>query len=103
MNTILITGNSSSFGFETARTFLTRDWNVIATTPTPRYEVLPACKRLHIVTIDVSDAASANNSVVPGPIPASETRRTFRFNCRSATGVFVARQSVIGGRNGVGC
>ena len=68
MNTILITSNSSGFGVETARTFLNRDWNVIATTSTPRYEVLPAYERLHIITIDVSDAASIANIAVVGRV-----------------------------------
>ena len=36
MNTTLITGCSSGFGFGTARYFLDRDWTVIATMRTPR-------------------------------------------------------------------
>lgn len=41
MKTVLITGCSSGFGLETARYFLERDWNVIATMRTPNADVLP--------------------------------------------------------------
>ena len=44
MKTILITGCSSGFGLETARYFLERDWQVVATMRTPREDVLPASK-----------------------------------------------------------
>jgi NAD(P)-dependent dehydrogenase (short-subunit alcohol dehydrogenase family) len=41
MQMILITGGSSGFGLETARSFLERGWKVIATMRTPRENVLP--------------------------------------------------------------
>ena len=40
MKSILITGCSSGFGLETARYFLDRDWQVVATMRTPRKDVL---------------------------------------------------------------
>ncbi len=58
MKTTQITGSSSGFGLETARTFLDREWTVIATMRTPRQDVLPASERLRIVELDVTDAAS---------------------------------------------
>ncbi len=69
MNTILITGCSSGFGLETARYFLDRDWNVIATMRTPRKDVLPASKGLRIVPLDVVDAGSIARAIeTVGPI-----------------------------------
>ena len=35
MKTIMITGSSSGYGLETARYFLSKDWNVIATMRIP--------------------------------------------------------------------
>jgi short-subunit dehydrogenase len=71
MNTILITGCSSGFGLETARYFLHRDWNVIATMRTPRANILPASERLRIVALDVTDAGSIAQAVeAAGPIDA---------------------------------
>lgn len=54
MKTILITGCSSGFGHETAKYFLERDWNVIATMRTPREDVLPASENLRILSLDVT-------------------------------------------------
>lgn len=69
MNTILITGCSSGFGLETARTFLDRDWTVIATMRTPRKDVLPRSGRLRILPLDVTDADSIARVVdAAGPI-----------------------------------
>ncbi len=71
MNTILITGSSSGFGLETARTFLDRGWNVIATMRTPREDLLPASARLRILALDVTDSASIADAVAQaGPIDA---------------------------------
>lgn len=71
MNTILITGSSSGFGLETARTFLDRDWTVIATMRAPREDVLPASERLRVVALDVTAAASIARAVKEaGPIDA---------------------------------
>ena len=63
MNTILITGCSSGFGQETARYFLDRDWNVVATMRTPREDVLPVSERLRVVALDVTDADSIARAV----------------------------------------
>ena len=69
MNTILITGCSSGFGLETARTFLGRDWTVIATMRAPREDVLPRSDRLRILPLDVADTDSIARAVdAAGPI-----------------------------------
>ena len=51
MQTILITGCSSGYGLETARHFLAREWNVIATMRTPREDVLPCSKALRVLPL----------------------------------------------------
>lgn len=63
MKTILITGCSSGFGLETAKYFLDRDWNVIATMRTPREDVLPKSDRLRILKLDVTDQNSIDAAV----------------------------------------
>ncbi|MFB9242603.1 SDR family oxidoreductase [Massilia antarctica] len=69
MKTILITGCSSGFGLETARYFLERDWNVVATMRTPRADVLPHSSRLRILALDVVDAHSIAQAIdAAGPI-----------------------------------
>lgn len=69
MKTVLITGCSSGFGLETAKYFLKRDWNVIATMRTPRPDLLPASERLRILKLDVTDADSINAAIeAAGPI-----------------------------------
>lgn len=71
MNTIFITGSSSGFGLETARYFLDRDWTVIATMRSPRRDLLPACKRLRVLALDVTDADSIARALdEAGPIDA---------------------------------
>lgn len=71
MKTILITGCSTGFGLEIARTFLERDWNVIATMRTPREDVLPRSERLRVLALDVTDAASIQKAAeAAGPIDA---------------------------------
>lgn len=69
MKTILITGCSSGFGLETARYFLERDWNVIATMRSPREDVLPPTERLRVLALDVTKAESIREAVAAaGPI-----------------------------------
>lgn len=69
MNTILITGSSSGFGLETARTFLARGWSVIATMRSPREDLLPSSERLRVLPLDVTNADSIARAVeAAGPI-----------------------------------
>ena len=69
MQTVLITGCSSGFGLETARLFLERGWKVVATMRTPDAGVLPPSDNLHILPLDVTDAASIRAALqAAGPI-----------------------------------
>jgi NAD(P)-dependent dehydrogenase (short-subunit alcohol dehydrogenase family) len=69
MKTILITGCSSGFGLEIARTFLARDWRVVATMRKPQADVLPPSDRLRVLALDVTDAQSIRQAVdAAGPI-----------------------------------
>ena len=69
MKTVLITGCSSGFGLETARTFLDRGWTVIATMRTPDASLLPASEKLRLLALDVTDPASIRDAVAAaGPI-----------------------------------
>jgi len=63
MKTVLITGCSSGFGLETARHFLERQWQVVATMRTPREDVLPPSDRLRVLQLDVTDAHSIRQAV----------------------------------------
>ena len=63
MSKILITGCSSGFGLETARLFLERGWEVVATMRTPNTELLPKSDRLRVLPLDVTDAASVSQAV----------------------------------------
>lgn len=71
MKTILITGCSSGFGLDTARYFLEREWNVIATMRTPRADVLPRSERVRVLPLDITDPESIRHIVAEaGPIDA---------------------------------
>lgn len=71
MKTVLITGCSSGFGLETARLFLDRGWQVVATMRTPREDALPPSERLRVLPLDVTDAASIRDCIAAaGPIDA---------------------------------
>ncbi|KQS61597.1 dehydrogenase [Methylobacterium sp. Leaf361] len=71
MNTILITGCSSGFGLETARTFLERGWRVVATMRGPRSDLLAPSDRLSILPLDVTDHDSIDRAVAAaGPVDA---------------------------------
>lgn len=69
MKTVLITGCSSGFGLETARLFLVRGWQVVATMRSPDAAVLPPAERLRVLPLDVTDAASIRACVeTAGPV-----------------------------------
>jgi NAD(P)-dependent dehydrogenase (short-subunit alcohol dehydrogenase family) len=71
MKTVLITGCSSGYGLETARHFLAKGWNVIATMRTPRADLLPSSDRLTLLALDVTSAASIAAAVErAGPVDA---------------------------------
>ncbi|NID14646.1 SDR family oxidoreductase [Luteibacter yeojuensis] len=71
MKTVLITGCSSGFGLETAKDFLGRGWQVIATMRTPREDVLPSSGRLRVLPLDVTDPRSIRALIdAAGPIDA---------------------------------
>jgi NAD(P)-dependent dehydrogenase (short-subunit alcohol dehydrogenase family) len=63
MPRILITGCSTGFGLETAKLFLDRGWDVIATMRKPDAAVLPASNKLTILELDVVDPASVAEAV----------------------------------------
>ncbi|MFP8965667.1 SDR family oxidoreductase [Pokkaliibacter sp. CJK22405] len=58
MKTVLITGCSSGFGLETAKLFLARGWQVIATMRSPDESLLPASENLRVLPLDVTNAES---------------------------------------------
>jgi NAD(P)-dependent dehydrogenase (short-subunit alcohol dehydrogenase family) len=74
MTTVLITGCSSGFGLETARHFLARDWQVIATMRTPRDDLLPPSSRLRVLQLDVTDQQSIHKAGFGAPAPFELTR-----------------------------
>ncbi|MBK0052753.1 SDR family NAD(P)-dependent oxidoreductase [Stenotrophomonas sp. S39] len=87
MPTALITGCSSGFGLETARLFLSRSWEVIATMREPQSDLLPSSDRLRLMSMDICDLASiarvaesvsqvdalVNNAGIGAPIPVELT------------------------------
>jgi len=69
MKTILITGSSSGYGLETARYFLSKGWNVIATMRKPREDLLPRSPLLRVLPLDVTDDKSIEAAIAAaGPI-----------------------------------
>lgn len=69
MKTVLITGCSSGYGLATARYFLDRGWQVIATMRTPREDVLPRSERLRLLALDITKPKSIAAALdAAGPI-----------------------------------
>jgi NAD(P)-dependent dehydrogenase (short-subunit alcohol dehydrogenase family) len=69
MTTVMITGTSAGFGLETARYFLDRGWNVVATMRNPQAGLLPESDRLRLVPLDVTSPASIADAIeAAGPI-----------------------------------
>jgi NAD(P)-dependent dehydrogenase (short-subunit alcohol dehydrogenase family) len=69
MKTVLITGCSSGYGLETARSLHERGWRVIATMRTPRDGLLPRSDRLRVLSLDVTKPASVAAALeASGPI-----------------------------------
>ena len=69
MKTVLVTGCSSGFGLETARHFLDRGRQVVATMRRPRADLLPPSARLRVLALDVTDPESIRRAVAEaGPI-----------------------------------
>lgn len=69
MKTVLITGCSSGYGFETARHFHARGWNVIATMRNPAAAAFTPSDTLHLLSLDVTDDASIAAAIdAAGPI-----------------------------------
>jgi NAD(P)-dependent dehydrogenase (short-subunit alcohol dehydrogenase family) len=68
-NTALITGCSSGYGLETARTFLARGWRVIATMRRPQEGLFPASERLRVLPLDITRPESVAAVVeASGPV-----------------------------------
>lgn len=71
MSTVFITECSSGFGLATARLFVDRGWDVVATMRKPRTDLLPASEKVHVLPLDVTDPASIRQALdAAGPIDA---------------------------------
>jgi NAD(P)-dependent dehydrogenase (short-subunit alcohol dehydrogenase family) len=69
MKTVMITGCSSGYGLETARYFLAKRWNVIATMRAPRFDLLPESARLRVLPLDVTSMESIAGAIdAAGPV-----------------------------------
>lgn len=63
MSTVLITGSSSGFGLATAKLFLQKGWQVIATMRTPDPTRLPESDKLTILPLDITSPESITTLV----------------------------------------
>lgn len=71
MPRILITGTSSGFGRALTLHFLDRGWEVVATMRKPSADGMPSDRRLRLLPLDVTDAASIAAAVAEaGPVDA---------------------------------
>jgi NAD(P)-dependent dehydrogenase (short-subunit alcohol dehydrogenase family) len=110
--TVLVTGCSSGYGREIARTFHDRGWSVIATMRTVRDDVLPRSERMRVLALDVTDPESIRRALAEsGPIdvlvnnagigvvgafeatPMATIREVFETN---TFGVMAMMQAVVG-------
>nr|WP_298725936.1 SDR family oxidoreductase [uncultured Steroidobacter sp.] len=62
-HTVLITGCSSGFGLASARLFLARGWNVVATMRSPDAGLFDNHSRLLVTALDVTNAHSISEAV----------------------------------------
>ncbi|MBM0105280.1 SDR family oxidoreductase [Steroidobacter sp. S1-65] len=65
-STVLITGCSSGFGLATAKLFLARGWNVIATMRSPQPHLFDPNDRLLVTALDVTNATSIATTIPQG-------------------------------------
>lgn len=69
MKTVMITGASSGFGLETAKYFLAKGWQVVATMRSPKPDNFPESPNLRVVKLDVTDPESIERAVESiGPV-----------------------------------
>lgn len=94
MNTVLITGTSSGYGLETARHFLARGWNVVATMRTPRADLLPGSPHLRVLPLDVTRPDSIAAALAAcGPVDALVNNAGIgAFGAFEATPMTLARE-----------
>jgi NAD(P)-dependent dehydrogenase (short-subunit alcohol dehydrogenase family) len=93
MKTILITGCSSGFGLDTAKYFLDRNWNVIATMRKPQEGKLPQSQNLRVLSLDVTDPESIRQAVAAaGPIDVLVNNAGIGFmNALEGTSMVITR------------